>query len=162
MKAFAVAERVYDKRPKERTYRVIDNGTVNPRDVRLMRVVASYAEGSEEIRGSRTAALIHIKGGPEYWGRGKTRTDPFHAMYGHNKWANCPHAETDALKRASADETESLGDSTMYVFRLKRNGRPGLAFPCEDCVEAIRNFGIERVVYSTSEVDRLGVWEIDH
>lgn len=60
------------------------------------------------------------------------------------------HAEMSALIKASKiiDERE-FKDCTLYVARKLNCGGYGLARPCRACMEAIKEFGINKIVYTT-------------
>jgi len=57
------------------------------------------------------------------------------------------HAEMDALNGVSK---ESIKGSVLYVFRIRRDGSPGMSMPCRRCQNALRNLGIRKVIYSTA------------
>lgn len=60
------------------------------------------------------------------------------------------HAEAAALKRAGNPK-----GATLYVARVTRQGRLGLAKPCGHCEEAIRAAGVRRVCFTTGT----GAWD---
>ncbi len=60
------------------------------------------------------------------------------------------HAEMSALIKASkVIEPREFKDCTLYVARKLNCDGYGLARPCKACMEAIREFGIHRIVYTT-------------
>jgi len=47
--------------------------------------------------------------------------------------------------------TSDLIGAEIYVYRIKRNGSPGLARPCRICTSFLRNMGISMAYFSTDE-----------
>jgi deoxycytidylate deaminase len=58
------------------------------------------------------------------------------------------HAEMGALIHAQFD---NLSDSVIYVYREDRQGFPAIARPCEKCLQALKEKGVKKMVYSISE-----------
>lgn len=54
------------------------------------------------------------------------------------------HAEIHAISLA---RTGDLEGSDIYVARTMRSGGLGMSKPCIGCMEALRHFGIRRMVY---------------
>jgi len=65
------------------------------------------------------------------------------------------HAECSALARLSP---ENIRGATLYIYREKWTGVPGLAKPCPRCAEAIAENGITKVVYTTNEAPFYAYW----
>jgi len=61
----------------------------------------------------------------------------------------CLHAEAAAIisRRYHSD---SLVNSTMWVFRERADGTPALAKPCKSCMKLIIAAGIKKVYYTVS------------
>jgi len=81
-----------------------------------------------------------------------TKTHPRQAYYAQkseNKHKIYLHAEIDALCRCDGKPY------AIYVARVNRKGMPGLAKPCDICRMAIRDMGIKKVVYTTSNAGGL-------
>lgn len=55
------------------------------------------------------------------------------------------HAELQALLRCKDKQVH-----TLYVARVLKDGSIGMAKPCAGCVEALKAFGVEKVVYTLS------------
>lgn len=70
--------------------------------------------------------------------KNKTHTKSNHA------WKRL-HAELSAIIKAKQDIT----NCSIYVYRETKNGDLGMARPCESCMEAIREAGINKIFYST-------------
>ena len=54
------------------------------------------------------------------------------------------HAEMQAILRAPSIPKGSI----IYVYRFRKCGTPGMAKPCNICMEFIRKTGIKKVVYT--------------
>ena len=54
------------------------------------------------------------------------------------------HAEEAALRKAGS----RAKNSTMYVFRIKKNGMLGMAKPCSYCQVLIKRHKVRKVIYS--------------
>lgn len=74
---------------------------------------------------------------------------------GHNRYRNSPsqvdvegisyHAEEVALRRARDPE-----GATIYVARITRSGKLGMARPCKNCQRMLLDNGIRYFVYTTA------------
>lgn len=65
----------------------------------------------------------------------------------------CPpaHAEARCCRK--------LGPSdTVYVVRVKRDGKWGLAKPCRHCEKKMRDQGVKRVIYSIGPEEARVLW----
>ena len=64
--------------------------------------------------------------------------------------ANTPyktiHAEFSA---AIASKKTSFRNASIYVHRIRRDGKIGLAKPCVHCTAMLKHLGLENVFYST-------------
>lgn len=60
------------------------------------------------------------------------------------------HAEFDAILNLGSYESGiwELDGASIYVHRLKKDGSPGLAKPCEACATMLAWAGIKNVYYS--------------
>lgn len=73
-----------------------------------------------------------------------------------NRWRNnprnCPddasiHAEVAAIRATKAN----LKDCTIYISRVNARGELRISRPCPDCMKAIIDAGIRRIVYTNSD-----------
>jgi deoxycytidylate deaminase len=77
---------------------------------------------------------------------------PHPAQYKYNIKSNRPpsehkiHAEIHALVRS---KTHDLTGSTAYIARLDRNGAMAMCRPCKACALALRDAGVQTIVYTT-------------
>lgn len=61
---------------------------------------------------------------------------------------NSLHAEVNCLLKAKDLDIE-WGKTSIFVYRIKKNGDSGLARPCKGCQALIKSLGIKNVYYST-------------
>ncbi len=71
----------------------------------------------------------------------------YNKEYG-NPWRKSIHAECDAIRNSGRS---FLRNGTAYVYRETKDGRQGMARPCDDCFGKLVRFGIKTIVYSTVE-----------
>lgn len=69
---------------------------------------------------------------------------------GFNRTMHYKHAEEMALRQNWKSEYEG---ATCYVVRLRRDRPLGMARPCPNCWKILKDMGIAKVFYSTSDVD---------
>jgi deoxycytidylate deaminase len=90
---------------------------------------------------------VIVKGGRVIsTGVNKERSHPRIVSSEHIKQHCSVHAEVDAIKRA-----KDVTGATIYVARVNRRGEQRDSRPCNRCYEAIKNSGIKKIVYTTSE-----------
>ena len=66
------------------------------------------------------------------------------------KWIDSLHAEQAAIRRlVNSGNSDKLKGSTIYVYRIKKSGIPGISKPCPVCMPMIMRYGIKKVVYIT-------------
>lgn len=112
-----------------------------------MSLAISTAEKSDHSRW-RLGSVIWRGGSVISTGFNRVKNDP--AIIENDKYFHCTvHAEVDALKNAGSAE-----GAKIFVARITRSGRLGLAKPCPRCEDAIREAGIKKVFYT----DEKGQW----
>jgi pyrimidine deaminase RibD-like protein len=74
----------------------------------------------------------------------KDKTHPKYADPDHSVRSST-HAEVRAIINCGV---EDLTGAIAYVYREYKDGRPGLAKPCNSCLDILRERGIKRVYYS--------------
>lgn len=68
-------------------------------------------------------------------------------------WTNYgAHAEFRAIQRAKGRD---LTNTELYILRLDNNGRLNNSYPCQYCLNYLRNIGFKRIFYTTFE----GAWK---
>lgn len=82
----------------------------------------------------------------------KAKSHPLQKQYNEVKFHddNCKHplhAEIDALRKI--DTRKQYSNLSIYIFRQTKKGKPAIARPCKACMEAIKDFGIHHIYYST-------------
>jgi len=78
----------------------------------------------------------------------------YHKVYA-NPWRKTIHAEVSAIRTSGKDY---IKNSTAYIYREKKNGNPGMARPCEDCMKRLIEFGVRTIYYST---DTYPFWRVE-
>lgn len=68
------------------------------------------------------------------------------------------HAEIDALNQVW--DKRNIKGATLFVFRTKKNGDPGNSRPCNRCLNAIRDLGVRKIVYSIPEYPYFNVEKV--
>lgn len=61
---------------------------------------------------------------------------------------NSLHAEVTCLLRARGLNIE-YSKSSLFVYRIKKDGSSGLSRPCKGCMSLIKELGIKNIYYST-------------
>lgn len=89
-------------------------------------------------RGNKLLSLSHNQPFP----------DRFHRHYSGVDERQFRHAETSCIKPVRW--RDDLGECTLYVVRMRLDGKVGMSKPCDDCQGAITECGIQRVVYTTT------------
>jgi deoxycytidylate deaminase len=100
----------------------------------------------------RVGAVITKSGGIISTGFSKTNRGSRIITSEFKCWESSLHAEADAiLKILKTDKIDKLVGATIYVSRLKADGKCGLAKPCKYCNQLIQSVGIKKVVYTTND-----------
>ena len=68
------------------------------------------------------------------------------AMYKINKVKPFLHSEVAAIMGV---RHKDLDGATIYVARVTKGNNIGLSRPCPTCMQVMRMFGIEKIVYTT-------------
>lgn len=129
---------------------------LHPKLQKFVEFTFNSAFTSEGISNQKIAAMILYKNRPISIGFNSAKTHPLQAKFGKNEHAIHVHAEIDAIRKASNFLSESeFAKSTMIVVRATKRRNWGLARPClhvnkQGCQSAINEYGIKKVIYSTS------------
>lgn len=91
---------------------------------------------------SRFGAVL-TNGKRIYVGQNKWKTHPLMLKFNKHPAALFLHAEIDVIVKAIRDGVDDFSDYEMYVARLTKGGRTGIACPCEGCQGALKAFGID-------------------
>ena len=102
------------------------------------------ADAAVPVGKQRLAACIVRKRQLISVGFNKKKTHPLQWKFSKCDEAVYLHAEIDAIINARED----IRGATMYVLRVMKDGKTGLAKPCEGCARAIKHYGIKRVYWT--------------
>ena len=80
-------------------------------------------------------------------GVNKLKTHPRQINPHTHLYGSSIHAELDASIGISR---HLLRGATIYVVRILQNGENAMSRPCGSCMDILRELGIRRVVYSTT------------
>jgi len=117
---------------------------------RYLKFLAKEAIEQPGASRCRLCAMIVYKGMPISLGHNKMKSHPIMLEYGRTEHHIFLHAEVDALLKASKELTPNqLKKSTLYVCRVLADGNPSEARPCPGCQKAMREYGIENIVWTT-------------
>jgi deoxycytidylate deaminase len=117
----------------------------------------SKVKNNDNLRAKVSAALVY-KNKIISLGTNKFKTDPFQKRFSKNNNKIYIHAEIECIKKASKILTkQEFKHSTLYVCRIKWNSTDerkrkiifGMSKPCESCMNAIVEFGIKKIIYTT-------------
>jgi tRNA(Arg) A34 adenosine deaminase TadA len=116
----------------------------------------------DKVANARVVGCLYSDG-KLYWGKNSKKSHPFQKRFGKHEDAIYLHAEIDVIKNFIEDNSHGvsrgsitdLSNCTLYVLRIKQEGRdgpiiPALAKPCSGCMGAVARFGIKNVYYSTN------------
>ena len=104
---------------------------------RLARNVSELSKHKKQ----RMGAVLVVNGHPLSVGCNQSKTHP-DAPY------NGLHAEVQAMK--TSGKTKIFG-SSIYVYRRRKDGKIGVAKPCNHCIKPLEQFGVRWIYYSTDE-----------
>lgn len=89
---------------------------------------------------------------------GKTNPySPIRFKAGSQLYHQSHHAEFSALKKLDGDWVRRRTKHPLYshirayIARLKADGTPGMARPCENCLKLFKAYGIKEIIYTTSD-----------
>lgn len=63
---------------------------------------------------------------------------------------NSIHAEVACIAKVK-DLNIDWGRVSIFVYRIKKDGSPGYARPCEGCQTLIKSIGIKNIYYTTND-----------
>lgn len=132
------------------------------RDRYFLNLATKQALSAPGAGGAYLGAVLVVKGRLHSFGTNRSKTHPFQAIFAKNKESIFLHAETDAINNALRQMTKEelrSAKTTLYLVRVKRrNGHKSpfvraLSKPCAGCRLAIREYNINRVVYTVNETE---------
>lgn len=117
---------------------------------RYLRFLAQEAKEQAAASRCRLCAMIVYKNMPISLGKNQMKSHPAMLDFGRTEHHIYLHAEIDAILKATKELTPAeLAKSTLYVVRVLANGQHAEAKPCPGCQRAIKEYGIENVVWTT-------------
>jgi len=115
---------------------------MSARHERFLRLASAQARKSRHPRW-QMGAIVASAGRVLGAGANSPKNDP--AIEGIPLTSCSIHAEVAALRGVDAE------GSTIYVARVTRSGRRGMARPCHRCEAVIRKAGVRRVVWTMDD-----------
>lgn len=117
------------------------------RDKRLIEKAAEFCDEADSTAGSHrlAAILTDKKGNIISKGFNSLKSHPIQAEYAekvNKSEAIYLHAEISALVKCRKDP------HTIYITRLLKNGQKSMAKPCPICQLALKEAGVQRIVYT--------------
>lgn len=110
------------------------------------------------VRNYRLAAIVTIKNEIISFGNNQLKTHPFCAKFKEKDFNVFFHAETNAIFNALKIVNENdLKKANLYIYRVKKEQSHsclwthGLSYPCNSCMNAINNYKIPKIIYTTDE-----------
>ena len=76
------------------------------------------------------------------------RTHPISSKYNVKSWSIGIHAELHCTIGLSMNE---LQGSSMYIYRILKNGQPANSKPCKMCQHFLADVGVKKAHYSLGE-----------
>lgn len=117
---------------------------------RYLKFLTQEAKEQPAASRCRLCAMIVYKNTPISLGRNQMKSHPAMLDFGRTHHHLYLHAEIDAILKAAKELTPAeLSKSTLYVARVMADGSCGESKPCPGCQKAIREYGIENVVWTT-------------
>lgn len=125
------------------------------RELRYFDVAKAVSETANHNSFMIGAAIVVGKSIISVGANDKDRSHPLQKKYNafrfnDDKCKHSIHAEIDAITKAK-NQIDDFSDAKLFVYRLQKNGNLGIARPCKGCMEAIKDFGIKEIYYSTNE-----------
>ena len=118
---------------------------------KFLQLASDIAETSVRFGNAKVGAILVYRNKVVSYATNGGKSNPFFAKYGKNEYAIYPHAETKCLWIAQKLGFEKFNMSTLYVARVKQDNSMALSKPCNGCERAIRDFSIQRVVYTIDD-----------
>lgn len=97
--------------------------------------------------GYKLAACLSSRSGMAF-GVNSYKTSPLQVRYSSNPHRVHLHAEIEALSRGTRKCKGNVEGSTMYVVRMTKSGKVAMSKPCDGCIAALLEFGIDKVYHT--------------
>lgn len=122
---------------------------LHSRHLRILEELQEIAVQKAGMKGFRVAAGLVLRNRIISVGWNRTKSHPFQRRHTKHPEAIYSHAETMAIHEATKRHFVDLSRATLYVVRVSAKGERALARPCVGCLDAITDYDIPRVIYST-------------
>ena len=130
---------------------------MNSRASVAFELARQVAENSDFER-AHVGCLITYKGTPVASGCNSHKTHPMQQKYNKYRQTNSDnktfipkrHAEINALSRIKDCDYDPK-KLAIYVYRIKKIKKYGMARPCPSCMQAIKDAGIKTIYYTTED-----------
>lgn len=104
---------------------------------------------------ARIGCVVYYKGALIAKGHNSNKTCPLQKKYNRYRYKSCntpdkTHAELMALKKIRWLDID-FSQVEVYTYRELKNGNLSLSRPCKSCMAFIRQLGIKRICYTTSD-----------
>jgi deoxycytidylate deaminase len=121
------------------------------KDLHVLHSLSHLAYLNKICAGAKISAAIVYKSEIIVLGFNKYKSHPIMLKFASNKSRIFLHAEADAIRKATKFLSEDeLRKSCLYVCRVLKNGAWGISKPCDGCMNMIRSFEINRIIYSSN------------
>lgn len=119
---------------------------------RFFQVARAVAETSRHPH-FRVGSAVILNKGVLSTGENKPMSHPLQKRYNNLRFGDVAcdhtiHAELNALIKAK-NLVHNLKDAKIFVYRITRKGKRAISRPCAACMQAIKDFGIREVYYTT-------------
>ena len=115
---------------------------------------ADYTGGN----GVKLGCVIVYKGAVLAKGCNSDKTHPMQDKYNIWRFKNCGnrylpskcHAEINCISKIKYLDID-FSAAHIYVYRELKNGKKAMARPCPACINALKQLGIKKIHYSTTD-----------
>ena len=123
---------------------------ISNNDRRLLDVALELSKHSAYPR-VKIGAVVGLKGKILGAGVNQVKSHPLQRRYNDRTNRKAKHHNLHAELSAIFGVGSQTEGATIYVARHDLTGKPGLCRPCVACMEAIKEYGIKRIVYMTPD-----------
>ena len=117
--------------------------------LRILQDLSEIAALTPKVANYKLAAALSYKNRIVAYGTSSYKSSPFQKKYASTEHRIFLHAEIATIKNALRQlDLWQLKKSSLYICRVKNEGKWGNSKPCEGCQRAIAEFGIKNVYYT--------------
>lgn len=126
------------------------------RDYKFLSAARSLATTSKHPK-ARVGAVLVDRGDVVSVGVNGNKSHPLQQKYNRLRFrdddvsamGHLMHAEIEALVKGREYFTHH--HAAIYVYRIMKNGDKGMSRPCPGCIQALLDFGVKRMYYTTTD-----------